>query len=367
MKKKKIIKITLLSLAAAVLLIVLAGGSYVAYVAAEYSRIENLYEPPTENNTQLVLAADGSFSVVTYNIGFGAYDKDFSFFMDTGKMKDGTEVKGKHSKAASKNTVLKNTMGSVNAAKNLDADFYFFQEVDTASTRSYHVNQYEMLKDIGQAYSYTFAQNFHSAYLLYPLNDFHGKVNSGIATLSKYKIDISVRYSFPVDESFPNKFFDLDRCFLLSRIPVDNGKELVLINLHMSAYDEGGKIRARQLELLKTVLTEEYNKGNYVIAGGDFNHDIAGSVDYFESNQQTPEWVSVMSAADLPANFLFASSLNAPTCRSSDLPYQKGVNYTVVIDGFLASDNVIIEEVLNIDLDFTYSDHNPVRFTFKLA
>ena len=46
----------------------------------------------------------------------------------------------------------------------------------------------------------------------------------------------------------------------------------MLINLHMSAYDEGGTIRAKQLEMLNAVLSEERAAGNYVIAGGDFNH-----------------------------------------------------------------------------------------------
>lgn len=53
------------------------------------------------------------------------------------------------------------------------------------------------------------------------------------------------------------------------------------------------------------------------------------------------------------------------TCRSSDMPYQKGVNYTVILDGFIVSDNV--EAVAeNMDTDFTYSDHNPVKMTFTL-
>ncbi|MCR0381733.1 hypothetical protein MKC91_02965 [[Clostridium] innocuum] len=47
------------------------------------------------------------------------------------------------------------------------------------------------------------------------------------------------------------------------------------------------------------------------------------------------------------------------------MPYQKGVNYTVILDGFIVSDNV--EAVAeNMDTDFAYSDHNPVKMTFTL-
>ena len=56
---------------------------------------------------------------------------------------------------------------------------------------------------------------------------------------------------------------------------------------------------------------------------------------------------------------------DVPTCRTADIPYTKGVNYTSVIDGFIISDN-IIATAENIDADFMYSDHNPVKLTFKL-
>lgn len=84
-----------------------------------------------------------------------------------------------------------------------------------------------------------------------------------------------------MDNGFITKFTDLDRCFTISYVPVDNGKTLALVALHLSAYDEGGKIRQKQLEMLNEVLLSEYEKGNYVIAGGDFNHDIAGTMDLF--------------------------------------------------------------------------------------
>ena len=61
-----------------------------------------------------------------------------------------------------------------------------------------------------------------------------------------------------------------------------------------------------------------------------------------------------------------AASLNAPTCRGSELPYTEGLNYTVVIDGFIVSDNVAVDEITNIDTGFEFTDHNPVKMTFTL-
>ena len=54
------------------------------------------------------------------------------------------------------------------------------------------------------------------------------------------------------------------------------------------------------------------------------------------------------------------------TCRAADIPYEKGVNFVTVVDGFLVSDN-IQWTAENIDADFLASDHNPVKLTFRLV
>lgn len=136
----------------------------------------------------------------------------------------------------------------------------------------------------------------------------------------------------------------------------------------MSAYDKGGLIRIQQLELLNLVLEEEREKGNYVIVGGDFNHALYHTKDAFKSEQQQPDWVNELNNEDIPEGYQIVEAKNAfetATCRGADIPYQKGINYTTVVDGFIVSDN-ISAEAENINLEFLYSDHNPVKLTFKL-
>lgn len=369
MKNKNYFKKAFKSIGILFLAIIAIVGLYVAYMSIQYYRIEDNVLVEAENPSDVILTAKDEHSVITYNIGFGAYNHEFSFFMDSGEMKDGTKVAGSDSKAESKEVVIKNTNNSIKFVDELDADFYLFQEVDTKSTRSHNVNQYEMLKELGSEYSLSFANNFHSAFLMYPFTDPHGSVNSGLTTMSKYKINESIRKQYPVSTDFITKFTDLDRCFLLSRIPVDNGKELVLINTHMSAYDEGGIIRKEQLKVLNEALEVEYAKGNYVIVGGDFNHDIAGTKEVFESNQKVPEWVFELNDDDLADGFTFVIADNyeeVATCRSTDMPYVEGENYTVVIDGFIVSDNIKSFRAENLDANFVSSDHNPVALYFIL-
>ena len=85
-------------------------------------------------------------SATSFNVGFGAYSEDYSFFLDRGIEPDGTLNTGYYGKAISKEDVLNNMTGMSKAARKLDSDFILFQEVDIDATRSYHVNQNEFLK-----------------------------------------------------------------------------------------------------------------------------------------------------------------------------------------------------------------------------
>ena len=354
-----------------ILLISLIVGGYLGYVMLQYYRYDNIVDLNIDRNSdKVIVSLNKEYSISTYNLGFGAYNHDYSFFMDDGYMKDGRYVKGKYAKARSKNIVLNNSEGAINTVKNLNSDFMFFQEVDKKADRSYNVNQYQMLMNSFIDYSSVYASNFHSAYLLYPFNDPIGKTEAGIVTMSKYKMQSATRYKLPIDESFPTKFFDLDRCFMITRYTVSEGRELVLINVHLSAYDEGGIYRKKQLSLLNDILKIENEKGSYVIVGGDFNHDIADSLNTFVTEQKVPKWVYVLNNSDLADGYSFATSKNIPTCRSTDMPYKKDSNYSVVLDGFIVSDNIMVTSVTNISQEgeelFLYSDHNPVEMKFVL-
>lgn len=364
---KKVIKIICVSLACVLGAAILAAAGYVIYVAATYYRIEDNLTLEVQGKSDKKLNTGSDYSIMTYNIGFGAYVPEYSFFMDSGVMKSGAKVSGKYGKGLSREKVQYATDGAAGIIKEQACDFVFAQEVDVNGDRSYHINQLETIKAQFAGYESVFAQNFHSAYLFYPFNDPHGKTDAGIVTLSAYHITSAVRRAFPIATDF-SKFFDLDRCFSVSRIPAGEA-ELVLVNLHMSAYDEGGVIRAQQMEMFTEFLDSEVKKGNYVIAGGDFNHDICNSVGTFATEQLKPDWVATLPTDKLPAGCRVAEADNkdkVPTCRSSDMPYQKGVNYTVIIDGFIISDNVEKISVENIDTQFAYSDHNPVVMKFRL-
>lgn len=69
-------------IAALLALAILAAGGYVAYVCISYHRL-----PDSDEALEPVgapAAAGEEYAVVTWNLGFGAYSADYSFFMDGG-------------------------------------------------------------------------------------------------------------------------------------------------------------------------------------------------------------------------------------------------------------------------------------------
>lgn len=384
--KKKILKS--IGLVLGVLVLIMVG--YVIHVFTSYYRIENKINIEVENTALLeVVDVTNEYTISTYNVGFGAHSQNFTFFMDSGETQDGVATQGKWSKARSKEEVLFNTNGVVSTIKELSPDFCLFQEVDTYATRSHYVNQYQMIKEGLLNYSSTFALNFHSTYLAYPFHDMHGSVQAGLVTASRFKIQNATRYTLTVADDF-SKFFDLDRCFVANEFNTSNDNKLIVVNIHMSAYDEGGKIREQQVKELNAYLEEVKQKGYYVIIGGDFNHDLLSNnpmynYDLEENNpfisyisHKKPNWLQMFfnedKSCDITDGFTIVPSSNAPTCRDISVEWEVGEGYVSVIDGFIVSDNIevissktFITKNGNKQLEhFAYSDHDPVLLTFKL-
>ncbi len=355
---KKALKIIGISLISIILIII----AYVSYVFISYYRIEDNLEIDIENNQELAFDISKTYKISTYNIGFGAYEQNYSFFMDEGMMLDGTKTRGTHSRALGKDNVINNVSGAIKVIEDLNPDFAFFQEVDIKGQRSYKVNQKTMIADKMSVYASSFAINFHSAYLFYPFNEPIGKSESGIMTLSKYKITDGMRISLPLTGNILSDLFDLDRCIMINRIKINDNKDLVLINVHLSAYDEGGKVRQKQMEVLNKVLAKE--KNNYVIVGGDFNQALCET--NFPTKQEVAPWCQDFHTDLLDADFRIACASNTSTCRCADIEYEKGVNYELVIDGFLVGPKVEVVNIENIDTEYKYSDHNPVKMEFRL-
>jgi len=355
---KKIFKSVLII----VLILLLIVLGYLAYVFLTYSRIEDNLSLTVEGSADETAQTNAEYSIISYNAGFGAYTADFTFFMD----------EGKESRARSKESVEYCINTIAQTALEMSPDITLFQELDTDATRSWHVDEPEIVKnrfaETG-VYDTVFAMNYHSAYLMYPLNSPHGASDAGLLTLSRFDITSSLRRSLPIATNV-KKFLDLDRCYSISRIPVSNGKELIVINTHLSAYGTDAAQGNKQLEMLFADMKAEYDKGNYVICGGDFNHDFTGSSkEYFNpGTDKTYSWCHPFPAEVIPEGFSrcidYTESMTA-TSRYTNEPYNEN-SFVVILDGFIISDNVDCTYVQNIDTGYQCTDHNPVLMKFML-
>ncbi len=353
-----------------IVLLILIFAVYVVYVFSAYERLpdnmvleieKNEGESFPENAQTGEGAGDPlppkTYSIMTYNIGFGAYLPEYSFFMDGGKSSWGKD----------KESVAGAVCGAGKLMQDAAPDLVLLQEVDRDGTRSYHIDELELMNQFFDGYYYTYAQNYDSPFLFFPLWEPHGANRAGIVTYSKMPIAEAVRRSLPISESF-SKLVDLDRCYSVSRIPVESGKTLCVYNMHMSAYGSSDEIRTGQLAMLYEDMEKDYKNGDYVICGGDFNHNLK-----VEVRGDEPEWAYPFPRESLPAGFRMAidgakeaEDISHNTCRSAKEPYDAGTTYTVTLDGFIVSDNVTVDSYLHVNSGYAYSDHDPVIMEFEL-
>ena len=305
---------------------------------------------------QKQLQEGDTIDVVCWNIGFGALGDNADFFMDGGKMV----------KPSTKERVQENIDAVTEFLTEEAADIVLLQEVDEDSTHSFYMDERTMialgLENAGLSYENRLAYNFKTLFVPYPIPPI-GKEQSGIVTFSAYPASDAERISLPCPFSYPIRLANLKRCLLVNRIPIEGSdRELVVINLHLEAYDDGDGKEA-QTRLLAQLLQEEAGKGNYVIAGGDFNQTF-DSVDLSAYPRQREDlWQPGLIDTDAFEGLLCLMDERVPSCRSLDRPYdsKNPLFQYYVLDGYLVSDNLTVEKMETVDLGFVNSDHNPVR------
>ena len=337
-----------------------AAAIYAGYAFAAYYRLEDRLDLPVENDSAAAVQLETAYTVLSYNVGFGAYSADYSFFMDGGV----------YSRAFSPEAVRKDLAGAAAVLEREAPDFALLEEVDVAATRSYQIDQRPLLRSALPDHGAVFAQNYDSPYLLWPLNQPHGKSLAGMLTLSRYHMDSSLRRSLPV-ESGLSKFMDLDRCYSVTRLPTAEGGTLCLYTVHLSAYTSDGSIATQQLRQLLSDMAGEYAAGNYAVCGGDFNKDLLGnSAERFGVSGEGETWAQPFPTELLPEGISLVAPYDAavpvPSCRNADSAYDPASSFVLTVDGFLVSGNVTVQSAAVVDTGFAWSDHNPVKLVFSL-
>ena len=351
---KAILKFILILL----LVVVIAVGSLLGWLTATE------FSPAPTESVEVGRPGEGGavptgdvLTVLNWNVGYAGLGRNEDFFMDGGK----------RSKPDKPDVVYAYLDGIMKTIREQAPDLVLLQEVDADSGRTYEIDERPYLEtDMDNT---AFALNYSCPFVPVPWPPI-GKVNSGLFTMTRdLKIESAERISLPCPFSWPLRIANLKRCLLVCHLPLeDSDKELLLVNLHLEAYDDGeGKIT--QTNQLRDFIEAEYAKGNYVIAGGDFNQVFPGSIEVYPNTHPENWEPGVLDEKLLPEGWTLAYDLSTPTCRLLNQPYDPGDTAGTqyyVIDGLILSPNVKLESAQTLDEGFENSDHNPVKIAVTL-
>lgn len=345
-----------------ILLSIIALGILIYIIGILLINTFNNYKAETRSLLSKVpqgdaLATDiNSFSMVSWNIGYGGLGQKMDFFYDGGEM-----VRPTH------DLYLQDFDKILQLISTFDTlDFIMLQEVDTCSKRSYQSNQYQEISSLLPAFSSLFIKNYDVVHVPVPPLRPMGQVISGLAAFSDYPFSSADQIALPGDYSWPTSLFMPDRCFISTSITLENGKRLYLINTHLSAFDDGN-MRADQLEFMRNYLYGIYKNGDYVVAGGDWNINPPA----YENKPFSSGDISFIEAPSIGFNW-FEEGWNIvydpafPTNRKLESAYVNSETPTTILDYYICSPNINILEIKNFYRGFKHSDHNPVYIRFAL-
>lgn len=340
-----------------ILILILFFGVFILYITlTDYLPEKTETLVPVNEKAVLSPATQDTFELISWNIGYAGLGAEMDFFYDGGKKVRPSKELGR-----------KYLDGIKSFIADRDPDFWIFHEIDVNSKRSHEMNEVEEIEALHPGYHNAFTVNYKVPFVPVPVFEPMGKVKGGMMTMSKFTPYEVTRYAYPLIASWPNRLFLLDRCFILNSIPLDGGKQLIVINTHNSAYVYDSVLRDKELQIIKDKMLEEYAKGNFVIAGGDWNANPV----YFEPKDNYDGHLFVasevkMNPALMPAEWQWAFDATAPTNRQNYQAFVKGENGTTCLDYFIVSPNVEILKTKTIDLNFEDSDHNPVYTKIRL-
>jgi endonuclease/exonuclease/phosphatase family metal-dependent hydrolase len=153
-----------------------------------------------------------------------------------------------------------------------DPDVVLLQEVDDGAKRTDHEDQLaRLLSRLPPEYA-CHCSTFYWKAAFVPHGRIMGSVGMKLSIISKYRIAAAVRHSLPAVPRNPLvRQFHPKRAILEARLPMTDGRDLVVLNLHFEAFPQGSDVMGRQVARLDSLLTDLERSGCPWVTGGDFN------------------------------------------------------------------------------------------------
>lgn len=336
-----------------VLFVLLATIGFIVYLTI------NSYHPSEKQilftqQKNVVLTDTSTLKLLSWNICYGGFNNEMDFLFNNGK-----RIK------SSKADVQVNLEGiSAFLADKSGFDVIMLQEVDSNSRRSYFVNEYQLICKSLPDYHLDYCKDHVVAFYPFPVYNPLGRISSGLQNLSRIKPNQSYRITLPNLYKWPHSLLMPSGALLVNRHQLNNNKELIIININIDDKNEESYIEG-QMKFIRDFLINEYKKGNYVIAGGDWGQRPPGITTDFHFNNTDSTQIPAIPNDFLPG-WQWIADIHAPTMRMLDKPYNPDKSLTFITDFFVISPNIEKLDNYTIHLDFKHSPHNPVAIKVKL-
>lgn len=296
-------------------------------------------------------AAGAVLQIVTWNIGYGSLGAGADFVADGGQ---NVRALGRRSITSAVDAIGE-TLGRQ------DADLVLLQEMAAASFMTRGVDVKAGVLRALNRYRVAFWEDFSTTMVPPPFN-----LSNGLMTLACVAGAECTAQPLPQEPGFRLGVLKKQYGALVTRIPVEDGREWVIMNIHLAAFDDGGQVRSRQVSALLELAQAAYRSGAHVVIGGDWNLRLVDTAFPHGTEERHLWWIHDFPHETVPDGWAFGLDPSVPSVRTLHRPYEAGVNYVTVIDGFLVSPNVIVERAETLNLGFLHTDHHPVLATLRM-
>lgn len=292
--------------------------------------------------------------VTSWNIGYGGLGAESDFVADGGK----------HFRPPNRKIVDKNIAGITTYLESYlgepKAEVFLIQEAAKSSFLTRGGDSLKAIDEILSARDNRFSADFSLKLLPPPFNNRHGLFSSSSIEGGIWQV-----VSLPLA---PEYYAGLSqRKYHLQVLRLEKeGVPWTIVNLHLSAFDEGANIRLLQLRAALDFAKSEFAEGRHVVLGGDWNYEFARPGRPSTTLKEFKFWLHPFPYEELEEGWRAIVDKTTPTVRTNERPYEAGENYTTIIDGFVISPNVQTQFIATDDLDFQFSDHQPVTAMFKV-
>jgi len=311
-----------------------------------------------------VLQSGQSLKVLNWNLQYMA-GKNYVFFYDEW---DGSGP----DKRPSRKDIEATWVEVLRVIREENPDVLILQELHVGSASTDREDQVKRLIDnLPPEYAYwTSAWYWKAAFVPHPR--IMGSAGMKLVIISKYKIDAATRYQLPLMPNDPiTRHLNFKRAVLEARLPVQGGKELALMSIHMDAFAQGSDTMERQVDYVVKLLETTEQAGRSFAIAGDFNLVPPGL-----SYSRLPDDEKPMFKPETEISRLYDRWAGYPTLEQADGPnWQTYLTHFPnitnspdrILDYFFVSGDIRPDDFYVRQHDTLHiSDHLPTVLNFRL-